>query len=90
LTEVYKKLIALRKRYNALRYGEFKVLNKRRDRFTYERYDKNEKFVIDCNLSGTATRGAFDGEGYKLIYAPLYGHAEEDILLPYEVRIWKQ
>ncbi len=90
LTEVYKKLIALRKRYNALCYGEFKVLNKRRDRFTYERYDKNEKFVIDCNLSGTATRGAFDGSGFKLVYGPLYGRVEDEVLLPYEVRIWKK
>ena len=88
--DVYKKLIALRRRHNALIYGGFRVIEDSKDRFVYERYDRKESFVIDCNLSDKAIRGVFYKKGYKRIYAPLYKRNRADILLPYEVRIWKK
>lgn len=88
--DVYKKLIALRKRHSALIYGDFWVIDKSKDRFIYERYDDKESFVIDCNLSDHALRGVFYKEGYKRVYAPLYDRKRVDVLLPYEVRIWKK
>ena len=48
----YKKLIALRKKYPALIYGEIRITNhSRKNLFTWFRELDGEEFYIECNLS---------------------------------------
>mgnify|MGYP005767626247 CR=1 FL=1 len=46
----YKKLIAFRKRSNAIRYGSFEDLTKSKGYFAYMREAANEKILIVCNF----------------------------------------
>lgn len=86
ITEVYKKLIRLRKTCKSLVYGSFEVLDCKKDRFTYRRRWKNEEFIIDCNL-GKKKQKAYISRGDYLL---IYGSEEEDgtVLKSYEARIW--
>lgn len=91
---IYQKLIALRHREEALVYGDFNVIDKRKNHFTYERRLGDEIYVIDCNLSDMPL-GGFSPfkEQYvnaKLVFSTLYNAENANqVLLPYEARIWK-
>lgn len=86
--DAYKQLIALRKEHKALVYGDFEVLNKKKDRFTYRRKYKGETFIIDCNLGQKVTSGYMSRGGYELVYSNI--GLEDGKLRPYEARIWKK
>ena len=81
----YKELIQLRKSDQTFIYGDFKVLNKKKNHFTYQRKLENE-YIIDCNLSNT-TQKAQLFNGYTCIYPK---NIELNILAPYEARIYKK
>ncbi len=70
IEEIYRELIALRKSSAALLYGNFKLLDGRKDHFTYMRRSRREIFVIDCNLSAEPVKTKFRGTdlGYKRVF----------------------
>ena len=86
VTEAYKKLIALRHGDPTFVYGEFEVLNKKKDRFVYARSLDGNKYVIDCNL-GKEKRKAFVPEAYECVFTT---KNSLNYLDGYEARIWKQ
>jgi hypothetical protein len=85
ITKTYKELIALRKNDKTLVYGDFEVLNKKKDRFVYSRTLNGTTYVIDCNL-GKKQQKSYIPEGYKPAYLSKNSICHE--LSPYEVRIW--
>lgn len=85
VTEVYKELIGLRHADLAFVYGDFTVLNKEKDRFIYQRSLDDREYIVDCNL-GKEHKKALIPNGYQCIFTT---GSENDILLPYEARIWK-
>ncbi len=90
ITETYKQLIALRRNEEALVYGDFEVLNQKKNRFVYKRSLKGREFIIDCNLSkeeGTAYNVSGQ-EGYKLLFPVASEASDTKVLKSYEARIW--
>lgn len=85
---VYKQLIALRKREEALVYGSFQVLNQKKDSFTYKRELKSREFIIDCNLSKESRAAYSMQEGYTLVFPEAESIADKQNLRAYEARIW--
>lgn len=73
--EAYRELIGLRHGEEALIYGEFRLLSRKKNRFVYERVLEDEAFLIDCNLGKRPCRAYLSrlthtvrGEGWELIY----------------------
>ncbi len=90
ITEVYKQLISLRKSETALIYGDFRVLNQKKNRFVYKRSLKGKEFIIDCNLSKQNVHAYNVGEqsGYKLVFPAGEVLNGTQTLNAYEARIW--
>lgn len=86
--EVYKQLIALRHSDKALVYGEFKVLDKKNDCFTYARCLNDSTYIVDCNLGKEHRKAYKVGEEYRLIYPEK--PENPNVLDAYEARIWKK
>lgn len=84
VTEVYKQLIALRHSDHALVYGDFNVLNKKKNHFTYTREDK---YLIDCNLSDQNEKAFSVSKEWQLIYPKM---VDKNTMKPYEARIYKK
>jgi len=78
-------LIALRKGDKALVYGDFKVIDDSKDKFTYSRTFNGTTYVIDCNL-GKKQKKAYIPAGYKAVF--LSKNESGRHLSPYEARIW--
>ena len=81
--DAYKKLIGLRHQYEGLIYGDFKVLNKKKNHFTYTR---NDEFLIDCNLSDQTQKAYGKLNGYELVFPE--NVSDSSSLHPYEARIY--
>ena len=92
ITELYKTLIALRAGSPALIYGDFKLLNGKKDHFTYKRSKDGVHFVIDCNLGASPLKTSFDGnkEGFKLVFPAENSPGNDLLLSPYAATIWKK
>ncbi|MCR5033457.1 MAG: alpha-glucosidase [Lachnospiraceae bacterium] len=91
VTAAYKALIALRASSAALIYGEFEVLNRKKDRFVYKRWDDTDVFVIECNLGRKEIRPVFTGKLSRLVFRTAdYDGMPLHTLGPYEIRIWKK
>ena len=87
IRETYRKLISLRKEDKTLVYGDFTLLNKKKDRFVYKRSLDNKEYIIDCNL-GKKVRKAYQAkEGFRLVYTSEINMSKK-CLNSYEVRIW--
>lgn len=103
MVETYKSLISLRKESHSLRYGSFKVICRKKNRFTYLRSDvdtdKNNKgdyeYLIDLNLSACVMK-AYPVSGYELVYdsecstGEKYTEEAFSKLSPYEARIFRR
>lgn len=89
--DAYKKLISLRKENLALVYGNFTLLNKKTDRFTFEREYKGKKFIIDCNLGRKIRRSYKINRDFNLIF-DTYASSKDDlsVLMPYEARVYSR
>ncbi len=91
---VYKDLIALRKNNDTLIYGDFQVVNRRRNRFIYSRKLGTVKYIVDCNLGKDAQQAYKPGPGFVMVYPSVLArettsfHAE--VLGAYEARIWER
>lgn len=85
--KVYKELIALRCSDNTFVYGDFIVLNKKKNRFTYKRLLDHE-YIVDCNLSDVKQKAYLIDDSYELLF-PKQIH-EKKILNAYEARIYRR
>ena len=86
--ECYKYMMALRKADETLIYGDFKVLNRKKDRFTYSRSLNGHKYIVDCNL-GKKKQKAYVSRGeYELVYTT--GAFANGVLEAYEANIWRK
>ena len=81
----YKQLIQLRRDDKTLIYGDFEVINKKKNHFTYKRTLDNE-YIIDCNLSNTK-QNTTAYNGYTCIFS---NNANEQAIDAYGVRIYKK
>ena len=86
VTDVYKELIRLRHSDQTFVYGEFTVLNRKKDRFVYKRSYEGAEYVIDCNL-GKEDKKVYILEGYQCVFT---SKTENATLSSYEARIWKR
>ena len=86
VTDVYKELIRLRHSDQTFVYGEFTVLNRKKDRFVYKRSYEGAEYVIDCNL-GKEDKKVYIPEGYQCVFT---SKTENATLSSYEARIWKK
>lgn len=85
--ESYRSIINLRKADKILIYGDFEVLNKKKNRFVYKRSQGENAYIIDCNL-GKERCDAHEVEAdYELVYTS--GGADKE-LSGYEARIWRK
>ncbi|MBP3398185.1 MAG: alpha-glucosidase, partial [Erysipelotrichaceae bacterium] len=84
VTEVYQKLIQLRHSDQSLVYGDFKVLNKKKNHFTYTRDDK---YLIDCNLSEQNEKAFSVSKEWQLIYPKI---VDKNTMKSYEARIYNK
>ncbi len=92
VTAAYRSLIELRKNARALVYGDFKAVNRRKDRFAYERTLDGECYLIDCNLGEKPCRAQKRQGSWEKIYdtAVLTDGAESSTLAGYEACIWRR
>ena len=82
--DAYKHLIQLRQNTESLVYGEFKVINRKKDHFTYQR---GNEILVDCNLSENSLKANDYGRQWKLIYTKV---VDKNTMKPYEARIFKK
>ena len=85
--DIYKELIAMRHADLTLVYGEFEVLNKKKNRFVYKRVLDSE-YIIDCNLANTSCTAYTVSDAYELVFAKTY--KDKKVLQPYEARIYRK
>ena len=86
ITDVYKALIKLRHEDETFVYGEFDVLNKKKDRFVYKRSLEGKEYIMDCNL-GKDVQKAYQTDGFECIFTT---GTDKDTLSAYEARVWKK
>ena len=82
--EAYRHLIHLRQNEESLIYGDFKVINRKKDHFTYQR---GNDILVDCNLSENSLKANDIGKQWKLIYPKM---VDKNTMKPYEARIFKK
>ncbi len=87
ITNIYQEMIKLRRSEKVLLYGDFIVLNKKKNRFVYERKDENTSIIVDCNLSHKTVQPYSLDDSYELIWPKVLKGTS---LHPYGVRIWKR
>ena len=84
ITKIYQKLIELRHSDKTLIYGDFKVLNRKKNRFMYQRGDS---YLIDCNLSDAAIKASVVSKDWQMIFPKM---VDKHTMKPYEARIYKK
>ncbi|MDF2906935.1 MAG: alpha-glucosidase, partial [Herbinix sp.] len=83
----YQNLIELRKKHEALVYGSFEVVNrKKKDVFTYYRRLGDEEFYIETNLSSTTIPSNPRDKQLRLLLSNYKDEA--DCLRPYEAKLY--
>ena len=86
----YKKLIAFRKEYPVFSEGDFEMLLEENEQlFAYRRTGKDETLYVICNFFGQTQRCDMleDMRDKKLLISN-YSKREENILQPYEARMY--
>lgn len=85
----YKKLIHIRKNSQALVYGEFVVVErKRKDLFNYFRKLDKDVFYVECNLSAKPKKRYENIKGCELLLSNYL--STESILRPYEANLYRK
>ena len=86
IRKYYKETIELRHNDKALVYGDFRVLDKKKNCFTYVRKHRNVEYLIDCNL-GKEVRKAYPvTEGYEVVMPSKV--KSKKMLGAYEARVY--
>lgn len=86
--DAYRTLLRLRHEEEAFVYGNFRVLNRRKDRFVYSRALHGRVYVIDCNLGPKPCR-AFAWRGKSEVVYDTAKAGADRMLLGYEARVLK-
>ena len=89
ITKIYQTLIQMRKADKTLVYGDFKVLNKKKNRFVYSRKFENCEYIVDCNLGKVPVKAYSVPTDYELVFYEGLDSANKALLGVYECRIWK-
>lgn len=85
----YKKLIALRKKYPALIYGEIRITNhSRKNLFTWFRELDGEEFYIECNLSEKPLTRPARPEGFRGLLSSCKEPGR--LMQPYEACLYRK
>jgi glucan 1,6-alpha-glucosidase len=86
----YRQLIALRKKYEIIRFGNYELLYaKDKQIFAYQRTYGNEKLKVFCNFTDkTANICREDFKNYELLLCNYSAIEEEEVLRPYEARMY--
>ena len=89
----YKKLFALRKQSEAIRYGTFKDITPQKDCFVFEREIANDKVIVVCNFK--SEKGIDLPKNLKDEYIPVLNNYADftpfnDLLRPFEVVVYKK
>ena len=86
ILQYYKDMIQLRQSDKAFIYGDFEVLDRKKNSFTYTRKHRDTQYIIDCNL-GKEERKAYPvGKGFKLLMPSKV--QDKKVLGPYEARVY--
>jgi oligo-1,6-glucosidase len=86
----YKTVLALRKKEITLVYGEWmEIPQESKDLYVYERKHKEVSMYIILNHSDNKNSYQLDIQGYELLLSN-YHNQIQDILLPWEARIYKK
>ena len=84
----YRGLIELRRKHDALIYGNFRAVKKKeKDMFAFWRTDAEDSFFVECNLGSEMKRRKKAGPGLMLMLSN-YPDAPGKELRPYEALIW--
>ena len=86
--QAYQEIIRLRQSDKAFVYGEFEVLNRVHNHFTYKRQLEDSAYIVDCNLSKGIVSASAKTTGYELVYPAEVKDIQK--LEAYEARIWKK
>ena len=86
--DTYRELLALRRSDETFVYGDFTVLDKKKDFFTYSRKLGDREYVMDCNLGKEKRRAYPPGKAYELVYPA--DVEDKNVLEAYEARIWRK
>ena len=86
--QAYQEIIRLRQSDKTFVYGEFEVLSRVRNHFTYKRELDDSEYIIDCNLSKGIVSASTKTNGYELVYPATVKDVKK--LEAYEARIWKK
>ncbi len=89
LLNEYKKIIQVRKDYDALRYGSIKFLNVNKNVMSFERDFEKQKLLVVINLSKKEQKIKLDLDG-EIIYHNYENLIDGNKLRPYEVQIIKK
>jgi len=87
----YQKIIALRKAYPIIVYGDYQDLQKsHRKLYAYRRTYEGQELVVLCNFSekGLTLRGGTDFKGMELLLSNYPAHECLYDLQPYEARVY--
>lgn len=84
----YKEIIKLRKADNAFVYGDFEVVNRKKNCFTYLRKWEESTYLIDCNLGKEERKAYAISKDYELVFPQEIENV--GTLKGYEARIWKK
>lgn len=71
--DFYKELIAFRRKTQAIFYGDFKVLRKQKDLFTYSRTLGNEEIIVDCNIGSNVKKAYVPQGNYEVVFSNCAG-----------------
>jgi oligo-1,6-glucosidase len=84
----YRQLIKLRKKEQALIYGDFEMVNRmKKNLFTYYRRLEGKGFYVECNLSSKPLRRSNSVHGYELLLSNYNKNSE--ILRSYEANLYQ-
>lgn len=86
----YRKLIALRKEYEVIREGDYKLLYQEDEQiFAYQREFGNESLKVFCNFTGESARvSSTEFEQYEPLLWNYDSIEQSDLLRPYEARMY--
>lgn len=90
ITRIYQTLIQLRKSDKTLVYGDFKVLNKKKNRFVYSRTLGECEYIVDCNLGVVPVKAYPIPSDYELVFRDTSGNMGRPMLGAYECCIWRK
>ena len=82
----YREMIRIRKKSDALQWGDYRKLSSPKDVYLFERETGNEKVTVICNM-GRKERRTVPVDGEVLIGN--YGKENGQMLKPYEFRVVK-